>query len=149
VKFRIISCAAALLISPAFAADLKPADPAIPLFQIFQALPKGGQRKGEAPQVTFDARHPLLVIWSVQDLKLAPDHKSVLLLLTEKDRQAFAALTRRYNRALLLLEAQGGILEVLQIEQPVENGLLEFSYPDDAAIAQYLRRRFKLAEFKR
>jgi hypothetical protein len=148
VKLRIFSCAAALLASPAFAADLKPADPSTPVFRIFQALPKGEQQKSGPAQITFDTKHPLLVVWSVGDLKLAPDHKSVLLLLTKKDRKAFAALTHKYNHGLLLLEAQGSVLEAIEIAEPVENGALEFKYPDDAAMAQYLRRRFKIAEFR-
>ena len=148
MKLRILSCAVALLASSAFAADLKPADPSTPLFRIFQALPKGEQQKSGAPQITFDAKRPVLVVWSVRDLKIGPDHKSVLLVLTEKDRKIFAALTHKYNHSLLLLEAQGGVLEAIQITQPLENGTLEFSYPDDAAMAQYLRRRFKLGEFR-
>jgi hypothetical protein len=148
VKLRILSCTVALLASPAFAVDVKPADPATPVFRIFQALPKGEQQKNEPAQVTFDPKRPLLAVWSVRDLKLAPDHKSVLLLLTEKDTKIFAALTRKYNHGLLLLEAQGSVLEAIQIAEPVENGALEFKHPDDAAMAQYLRRRFKIAEFR-
>jgi len=148
MKLRILSCAAVLLAASAFAADLKPADPSTPLFRIFQALPKGEQQKSGAPQITFDPKHPLLVVWSVRDLKIGPDHKSVLLVLTEKDRKIFATLTHKYNHSLLLLEAQGNVLEAIQITQPLENGALEFGYPDDAAMAQYLRRRFKLGEFR-
>jgi hypothetical protein len=69
-------------------------------------------------------------------------------VLTEKDRKIFAALTHKYNHGLLLLEAPGGVLEAIQVTQPLDNGALEFSYPDDAAMAQYLRRRFKLGEFR-
>jgi hypothetical protein len=148
MKLRILSCAAVLLVASTFAADLKPADSGTPLFRIFQALPKDEQKKSGPPQLTFDPKHPLLVVWSVRDLKIGPDHKSVLLVLTEKDRKIFAALTHKYNHSLLLLEAQGDVLEAIQITQPLENGVLEFSYPDDAATAQYLRRRFKLGEFR-
>jgi hypothetical protein len=148
MKVHIISSAAVLFVSSSFATDVKPSDSTTPLFRIFQALPKGEQRKNATPEVTFDARRPLLVVWSVQDLKLAPDHKGVLLVLTEKDRGSFAALTHKFNQGLLLLEAQGGVLEAIRITKPLENGVLEFNYPDDAPMAQYLRRRFKLAEFR-
>jgi hypothetical protein len=148
MKLRLFSYAAVLLASSVFAGELKPEDPTTPLFRIFQALPKGEQKKNEPPQLTFDAKRPLLVVWSVRDLKLAPDHKSVLLVLTEKDQKVFAALTHKYNRGLLLLETRGTILEVMQVTGPLENGILEFKYPDDATMAQYIRRRFKLAEFR-
>jgi hypothetical protein len=148
MKLHIISSVAVVFAWSCFAADIKPSDYTTPLFRIFQALPKGEQRKNESPQVTFDAKRPLLVVWSARDLKLAPDHKGVLLVLTEKDTKVFAALTHKYNQGLLLLEAEGGLLEAIQITEPVENGILAFKSPDDAPMAQYLRRRFKLAEFR-
>lgn len=149
LKLRTISCAAVLLASSAFAAEIRPVDASTPLFRIFQALPsKTARGNTKGPQVTLDYKRPLLVVWSVRDVRLAPDRKGVLLTLTEKDRKIFAALTNKYNQGLLLLEAQGGVLEAIYITAPVENGVLEFRYPDDAAVAQYLRRRFKLAEFR-
>jgi hypothetical protein len=149
MKLGTMFSTAALLASTVFAADIKPADPATPLFRIFQALPrKGVQGNIHGPQVTLDAKRPLLVVWSVRDVRLAPDRKGVLLTLTEKDRKIFAALTHKYNQGLLLLESQGNILEAIYVTEPLENGMLEFKYPDDMAIAQYLRRRFKLAEFR-
>lgn len=149
MKLRIIVCAVALSASAVFAADIKPADSSFPLFRIFQALPKkGAQGNIHGLQVTLDDKRPLLVVWAVHAVRLASDRKGVLLLLTEKDRKSFAALTRKYNHGLLLLESQENILEAIHVTEPVENGVLEFRYPDDAAMAQYLRRRFKLAEFR-
>ncbi len=147
-KNRVLACALLLAASSVFASDLKPTDPGTPLFRIFQSLPRGVEQKRGPPQITFDPKRPLLVVWSVQDLKLGPDRKSVLLVLTEKDRKSFAELSHKYNQSLLLLEAQGNILEAIQIRQPLENGAIEFKYPDDAPVAQYLRRRFKLGEFR-
>lgn len=147
--FLAIAALAATFPSHLIAADIKPADSATPLFRIFQALPrKGAQENIHGPQVTLDDKRPLLVVWSVRDVRLAPDHKGVLLTLTEKDRKIFGALTHKYNQGLLLLESQGNILEAIHVTEPLENGMLEFRYPDDAAMAQYLRRRFKLAEFR-
>jgi hypothetical protein len=149
LKPSTITCAAALIASSVFAAEIKPVDTGTPLFRIFQALPrKAAQGNTKGPEVTLDDKHPLLVVWSVRDVRLASDGKGVLLTLIEKDRKTFAAVTHNYNEGLLLLEGQGNILEAFQITAPVENGLLEFRYPDDAAVAQYLRRRFKLAEFR-
>src|ERR1700720_1642931 len=146
LKLRTISCAAVLLASSALAAEIRPVDANTPLFRIFQALPsKAAQGNTKSPQVTLDDKRPLLVVWSVRDVRLAPDRKGVLLVLAERDRKIFAALTHKYNQGLLLLEAQGGVLEAIYITEPLENGVLEFRYPDDAAVAQYLRRRFKLA----
>ena len=144
MKVRIISCAALLLACSGFA-DIKPADTRTPVFRIYQAYPNPTQQRlTPGPQVTFDARMPLLVVWSVRDVKLAPDHKGVVLTLNDKDRATFAALSRTYRNGLLLLEGQGTILTGLQIGQPLNNGVLEFKYPDDANVADYLRRRFKL-----
>ena len=146
LKLNTISCAAALLASSAFAAEIRPVDAGTPLFRIFQALPsKAAQGNTKGPEVTLDERHPLLVVWSVRDVRLASDRKGVVLTLIDKDRKTFAALTHKYKQGLLLLEAQGGVLEAIYITEPVENGVLEFRYPDDEAVAQYLRRRFKLA----
>jgi hypothetical protein len=148
-KLSTIFCAGALLASSAFADEIRPVDASTPLFRIFQALPsKAAPGNTKGPQVTMDDKRPLLVVWSVRDVRLAPDRKGVLLRLIEKDRKIFAALTNKYNQGLLLLEAQGGVLEAIYITEPVENGVLEFRYPDDATVAQYLRRRFKLAEFR-
>jgi hypothetical protein len=68
--------------------------------------------------------------------------------LAPGDARKFAALTRNYNQGLLLLEAQGRILEVMQITAPITDGVIGFKYPDQADVAEYLRRRFRIAEFR-
>ena len=45
---------------------------------------------------------------------------------------------------LLVLEANGRVLEAMKASGPVTNGTLEFVYPEDAAVAYYLKRRFRL-----
>jgi hypothetical protein len=147
MKLRIIPYAAVLLASSAVAADIKPADNRTPVFRIYQAFPNPTQQRlTPGPQVTFDARRPLLVVWSVRDVKLARDHKSVVLTLNDKDKTTFAALSRRYSNGLLLVEGQGTILTAIHIGQSLDNGVLEFKYPDDANVADYLRRRFNIGE---
>jgi hypothetical protein len=98
--------------------------------------------------VTFDNKHPLLVVRSVSDLRLARDGKGVLITLMPADAQKFAAITRKYNQGLLLLEAENRVLEAMQIAAPITDGVLGFKYPDQAAVAEYLRRRFRVGEFK-
>jgi hypothetical protein len=46
------------------------------------------------------------------------------------------------------LEGQGRIFEAMQITAPLEDGILGFKYSDQPALAEYLRRRFRIAEFK-
>ena len=36
------------------------------------------------------------------------------------------------------------VLEAMRVTSPVTDGVLEFTYPDDAAVADYLRKRFRL-----
>ncbi len=98
--------------------------------------------------LTFDAKYPLMVVSSVSDVRLARDRKGVIIVLTPVETQKFAAITRKYNQGLLLLEAQGRVLQVVQITAPITDGVLGFKYPDQADVAEYLRRRFRIAEFK-
>lgn len=126
------------------AADIAPADPATPVFRIFAPVPM----KGDQSQLTFDEAQPLLVIRGVRDLRLANDRKGVQITLNAQDARTFAILTRKYRGNVLLLESKGRVLEALQITAPVDNGLISFKYPDDAAVAEYLRKRFRIGEFK-
>jgi hypothetical protein len=128
------------------AAEIKPADPSKPLFRIF--APMSVKSGAAGPVAEMDSSHPLLVIWSVADLRLASDSKGVLIRLTPKDAKAFAVLTRKYNQRLLFLEGQGRIFEAMQITALLEDGILGFKYSDQPALAEYLRRRFRIAEFK-
>ena len=99
-------------------------------------------------QLAFDNKRPLLVVHSVSDLRLARDNKSVLITLTRADAKKFAEMTQKYNQGLLLFEAEGRVLEAMQITTPVVDGVLGFKYPDQAAVAEYLRRRFRIGEFR-
>jgi hypothetical protein len=98
--------------------------------------------------VAFDDKHPLLVVRSVSDLRLARDGKGVFIRLMPADAQKFAAITRKYNQGLLLLETENRVLAAMYVAAPITDGILGFKYPDDAAVAEYLRRRFRIGEFK-
>ncbi len=131
----------------AFAAGLAPTNPTVPVFRLFEPIPM--KARGSAPAgLTFDKQRPLLSVTGVRDLKLARDGKSVLLRLTDKDTRAFADLTRRYQRRSLLLVATDEIMQLLDVTSPVADGALVFEQPNDAAVATYLRRRFRVGEFK-
>ena len=129
------------------AAEVKPADPNIPLFRIFAPVPMKPV-SATRTEVTFDDKHPLLVIRSVSDLRLARDNKGALITLTPADTKKFAAITQRYSGGLLLLEGEGRILEAMHITAPIVDGVIGFKHPDDGVVAEYLRRRFRLAEFR-
>ena len=79
---------------------------------------------------------------------LGRDNKSVAIRLNSADAKKFAEITTAYKGRLLLLEANGQVLSALQITAPNVNGLIGFKHPEEGAVAQYLRRRFRLAEFK-
>jgi hypothetical protein len=80
------------------AADIKPTDSSNFLFRIlkFQTL-----RGGDHPQGVADDEHPLLVVWSLREVRLAGDDKGVLIVLTPKDAKTFTAITSRLRSALL------------------------------------------------
>jgi hypothetical protein len=84
------------------------------------------------------------VISSVADVRLSTDGKAVRIVLTSSDAKKFADITRKYNQDLLLLEGNGKILEAMRVSSPVQKGVLEFSRPDDDAVVDYLRQRFRL-----
>jgi hypothetical protein len=137
---------ALVIATSAPAADIRPVDPSKPLFRIlrFQKIEPGHQR----PLGAVDDQ-PLLVVWSVTDLVLARDQKGVLITLTPKDAKAFAEITRKYSGGLLVLDAgEGHALEVMHITAPITDGIVGFKHPDDAAAAEYLRRRFRIGECK-
>jgi hypothetical protein len=136
--------AVALVVIEAAAADIRPGDSDAPLFEIFEALPMQSER----PKVTFELTQPLLVVSSVGELILARDNKGVLIRLNEKDAKIFAELTRKFEGRMLILKTSDDLFEVMRITAPIEDGYLGFKYPQQAAIAEYLRKRFRIAEFK-
>ena len=98
--------------------------------------------------MTFDNAHPLLVVSSVYDAVLGQDRKGVGLQLNANDAKTLSALTHQYPKGFLIFEAQGRVLEAWHIKRPIDNGILGFQYPEHAATADYLRKRFRLGEFK-
>lgn len=140
-----LSLLAAFLVVVASAAggEIRPADSSKPLFPIlkFQSLHGGDHPKG-----TVDEK-PLLVVWAVSDLRLASDDKGVLITLTPKDTKKFAAITRKYGY-LVLDAGEGRPIEVMHITAPIVDGIIGFKHPDEAVAAEYLRRRFRIGEFK-
>jgi hypothetical protein len=137
--------AMSLLAGSASGADVKPRDTSKPLFRVL--APTKIEHSAKGPVATVDDKHPLLVVWSVRDLSLARDGKSVLITLQPKDAKAFAAATQKYNHGLLVLEGDGRVLQAMYVTAPVLEGVIGFKYPDDAAVAEYLRRRFRIGEF--
>jgi hypothetical protein len=140
--------AGTMLVTSAIAAEIKPTDPNTPLFRIFAPIPMKPANSAAPSGFTFDAKHPLLVISTVSDVRLARDRKGVVIVLTPGDAQKFTSITSKYNQGLLLLGAEGRILEVMQITTPITDGVIGFKYPDQADVAEYLRRRFRIAEFR-
>ena len=127
--------------SCALAADIRPADSSAPVFRIFSSSGQGGEA---GSRLTVTAKQPLLVITSVADVQLSTDGKGVRIVLTSFDARRFGDITRKYKEDLLLLEGNGRILEAMRVSSPVQNGVLEFSRPDDDAVVDYLRKRFRL-----
>ena len=123
------------LVSSAAWADMKPTDSNAPVFEIYSSSGSGK---------TITAKQPLLVISSVANVQLSTDRKAVRVVLTPSDARKFADVTRKHVNDLLILQANGRVLEAMQVASPVTNGILEFAYPDDAAVADYLRKRFRL-----
>jgi hypothetical protein len=138
--------AVTVLAASAPGADVKPHDTSKPLFRVL--APTKIDQSAKGPVATVDDKHPLLVVWSVRDLLLGRDGKSVLITLQPKDAKVFAAATQKYNHGLLVLEGDGRVLQAMYVTNPVLNGVMSFKHPDDAAVAEYLRRRFRIGEFR-
>jgi hypothetical protein len=137
----LISILFVLSISTGLAADRKPADAAAPVFRVFASESSGGSG---APQINLSGKQPLMVISTVASVQLSTDRKAVRVTLTPSDARRFADITRKHSKDLLILEANGKVLEAMQVSSPVTNGTLEFTYPDDATVADYLKKRFRL-----
>jgi len=137
-----------ILSAASHGADVVPADTTAPLFRIFAPTPMKPADSAVPVQLTFDAKHPLLVVRSVSDLRLARDEKGVVMALTSADTKKFAEITRKYDQGLLLLEANGRVLSAMHVTAPIVNGIIGFKHPEEAAVAEYLRRRFRVGEFK-
>jgi hypothetical protein len=146
---RFCAFVAPLILSgAAHGADITPADTSTPLFRIFAPIPMKPADSAIRTRVTFDEKHPLLVVRSVSNLRLARDGKGVLIRLTSADTKKFAEITRKYDQGIVLFEADGRVLEAMRITAPIPDGTIGFKDPEDATVAEYLRRRFRIAEFK-
>jgi hypothetical protein len=139
---------AASIVTFARGEEYFPADHTKPLFRIFAPISMPAPADAPRPKFTFDDEHPLLIVHSVSDLRLARDNKGVLITLTPGDAKKFAEITRKYNDALLLLEADGQVLQAMHITAPITDGIIGWKYPQEEEVAKYLRRRFRIAEFK-
>ena len=126
--------------SAVVAAELRPVDGSSPLFRVFVSGSSGGSN---AP-IDLAGKQPLLVVSSLANIQLSRDRKALRLTLTAADARRFADITRKHAHNLLILEANGKVLEAMSAASPVTNGILEFTYPDDAPVADYLKRRFRL-----
>ena len=145
MKRSAIPLVLVLLAGVAFgAAEITPDNPAVPLFRVFIGIPPQGGGKG----MTFDEKRPLLTVRAVRELGLGRDDKSVQVTLTPDDARDLGLLTRKYDKGFLLLEAQGRVLTALHITKPIQNGVLGFKHPQDAVVAEYLRKRFRIGEFR-
>src|SRR5947199_10539208 len=85
-------------------AEIKPADPKTPLFRIFASIPMKPAGRDAVTGGTFDDKHPLLLVRSVSDLRLAGDGKGVLIALMPVDAEKFAGVTRKDDQGLFVLE---------------------------------------------
>ena len=90
----------------------------------------------------------MLVVSTVSDLVLAKDGKGVLIRLNAKDTRAFAELTGKFQGKVLFIVCTDKIIEGMRIIAPIEDGYLGFKHPDSAPVAEYLRKRFRIGEFK-
>jgi hypothetical protein len=132
-----------LLTASIVRAEVKPADSRGPLFRIYLAISAPNQQRlVGGPQITFDSKRPLLVIFAARDVRAT--RGGVVFTMTDNDAKAFAAISRKYLNGLLVVEGQGSVLTVLHLTEPLDNGVLEFSGTGDAAVVRYLRARFHL-----
>lgn len=132
--------AAAILFGHSLTAEMKPADGA-PVFRIFTSPPGGGSPDSA---INLNGKKPLMIVTAVSDVAVSRDRKAVRVILNSADARRFADIIRKHPNDLLVLEANGRVLEAMRASGPVTNGVLEFVYPDDATVADYLKKRFRL-----
>lgn len=85
-----------------------------------------------------------MVVSTVSNIQESKDRKAVRLTMTRSDAHQFADITRQHANDLLILESNGKVLEAMRVTSPVTDGVLAFESPDDAAMVDYLRKRFRL-----
>ena len=128
------------LFDRAIAAEMRP-DGGGPVFLIFAA---GSSSGAGARKIDITGKKPLLVVTTAADVRLSKDRKAIRFTFNRNDARRFADLTRKHANEFLILQGNGKVLEVMQVSSPVTNGVIEFTYPDDAAVADYLKKRFGL-----
>ena len=145
MKKSIFAIVFLALIHPAMSSDLRPVPADKLLFQVYDATPMIPDHHG----ITWSDDHLLMKIYSVQNLALSVDDKGVVLILNSHDTKKFAELTSQYRIGHLIFRASNDQYEIMTITIPVTNGILDFTHPESANMAKYLRARFCLAEFKK
>ena len=89
-----------------------------------------------------------LSLRSANQLPLAKDGKGVLIRLNERDTKVFAELTRKFQGRILFVQCTKTLIEGMRITAPIEDGCVEWRHPRPAEVAAYLRKRFRIGEFK-
>ena len=91
-------------------------------------------------------------ITSLKNISLNSDGKGVRIVLNEEDRKAIAELTRKFQGEYMRWSAAETAELFVHIAAPTEEGVFEFSpakSKESGSIAESLRKRFRLAEFKK
>ncbi len=136
--FILIAVLCCTLSAASVLGDLKPSDGGAPVFQIFAGS------AGKGGKIDISGRQPLLVVSAVSNIQESKDRKAVRLTMTRSDAHRFADITRQHVNNLLILESNGKVLEAMRVTSPVTDGVLAFESPDDTAMVDYLRKRFRL-----
>ncbi len=126
--------------APAIPAEMRP-DGNGPVFQIFTTDLSSG---GGSPKIDISGKQPIMIVTRAADVRVSKDRKAVRFTFVGGDARRFADLTRKHRNEFLVLQGKGKVLEAMQVTSPVTNGILEFTYPDDAVVADYLKTRFRL-----
>jgi hypothetical protein len=135
---------AGLIRSGAPPTELKPVDSQDPIFRIFEAVLKNEEK----PAYAINDTKPLLAVSTLSDLIIARDGKGILIRLNESDTKAFAELTRKFQGQVLFVQCTGTLFEGMRITAPIEDGYIGWRHPRSAEVAEYLRKRFRIGEFK-
>src|ERR1700761_963193 len=104
--------------------EVRPADPTVPLFIIYEARPDP-PAKGAARERHFHPGQILLTVHSLTDMVLQPDTKGVRVILNEDDTTAFAKLTRQHGYLIFLCEDSTASV-TLRITAPIDDGKILF-----------------------
>jgi hypothetical protein len=140
-SFALFAATFCTLTSIAAAREIRPIDGDAPIFRIFASDSGGGNKSSP---INIAGKEPLLVVSGVANVQVSNDHKALRVTLNGPDATRFSNITRKHANGLLVLEGNGKVLEAMRVGGPVTNGVLEFTYPDDSAVADYLKRRFRL-----